>query len=109
MNTFWRTSFLIVLGIINFVLFYRMLWGSGGILAYNELYKDYNLLEREIAAVDTQNLQLSRDIRLLKSDEAYIEKMIRQRLHYVRKNEILYLFTDKEIKPRQGEKNAGKN
>ncbi len=109
MITFWRTCFLTFLGIINIVLFYRMVWGGNGVLAFNELRKDYNALEMQIKVVDAQNLQLSRDIRLLKSDNAYVEKMVRQRLHYVRKNEILYLFTEKEQKPKQGVRNAGKN
>ncbi len=109
MTTFWRTCLLTLLGILNIVLFYRMVWGGGGVLAYNELRKDYRALEMEIAAVDAENLHLSRDIRLLKSDDAYVEKMIRQRLHYVRKNEVLYLFTDNESKPKQGGKNAGEN
>ena len=37
---------------------------------------------------------LSREIRLLQTDDSYVEKMIRQRLNYVRKNEILYLFDE---------------
>ena len=37
---------------------------------------------------------MSRDIRLLQTDERYVEKMIRQRLHYVHENEVLYLFGD---------------
>ncbi len=109
MATFWRTCILVLLGIVNIALFYRMIWGGSGVLAFNELRKDYRSLELEVAAVDAQNLQLSRDIRLLKSNDAYVEKMVRQRLHYVRENEILYLFTDKDDKPTQGEKNAGKN
>ena len=40
----------------------------------------------------TRNLSLSREIRLLQTDQKYVEKMIRQRLHYLRDNEILYLF-----------------
>ena len=40
----------------------------------------------------TERAALSREIRLLKTDPAYVEKVIRQRLNYVRKNEILYLF-----------------
>ena len=44
------------------------------------------------AALDEKRAALSREIRLLKTDPAYVEKVIRQRLNYVRKNEILYLF-----------------
>ena len=49
-------------------------------------------LQNEIASLDAQNLSLSKEIRLLQSDNKYVEKVIRQRLHYVRDNEILYIF-----------------
>ncbi len=97
MTTFWRTCILVFLIIVNVVLFYRMIWGGSGVLAFNELRKEFRALESEIAQVDAQNLQLSKEIRLLKSDDAYVEKMIRQRLHYVRNNEILYLFTEENL------------
>ncbi len=97
MITFWRTCILVFLIIVNVVLFYRMIWGSSGVLAFNELRKEYKFLEAECAQVDAQNLQLSKEIRLLKSDDTYLEKMIRQRLHYVRENEILYLFTEETL------------
>ncbi len=104
MTTFWRTTILVLLAVVNVVLFYRMIWGSGGIIVFNDLSKKYRELEAELALVDTQNLQLSKEIRLLKSDDAYIEKMIRQRLHYVRKNEILYLFTEDELSKERPQK-----
>ena len=49
-------------------------------------------LSQELAALNEQRASLSREIRLLKTDPDYVEKVIRQRLNYVRKNEILYLF-----------------
>ncbi len=105
---FWRTCILVALGLINVILFYRMIWGDSGILAFNKLRNQYQGLVQELATLDKENIDLSNEIRLLKSDEDYIEKMIRQRLHYVRDNEILYLFTD--TPPITGEEsNEGKN
>ena len=54
----------------------------------------YAELLKERDAFDAVNAGLSREIRLLQSDEKYVEKMIRQRLNFVRSNEILYLFTE---------------
>ncbi len=105
---FWRTFILIALGVINVILFYRMIWGDSGILAFNKLRTQYQGLVQELASIDHKNISLSNEIRLLKSDNNYIEKMIRQRLHYVRENEILYLFTD--TPPITGEESdEGKN
>ncbi len=107
---FWRTFILIALGLINIILFYRMIWGDSGVLAFNKLRMQYKGLVQELANLDEENDDLSNEIRLLKSDDAYVEKMIRQRLHYVRQNEILYLFTDKPVGQKNGEdSNEGKN
>ncbi len=107
---FWRTCILVALGIINVILLYRMVWGDNGVLAFNKLRNQYSSLVQELATIDEENINLSNEIRLLKSDEAYIEKMIRQRLHYVRDNEILYLFTETPPSSKSGEvKNEGKN
>ena len=54
----------------------------------------YAELLKERDGFDVVNAGLSREIRLLQSDEKYVEKMIRQRLNFVRSNEILYLFTE---------------
>ncbi len=103
MVMFWRTCILVFLGILNVVLFYRMIWGDGGVLAFNALRQEHTQMQQELAAVEAQNIQLSKEIRLLKTDDAYVEKMIRQRLHYVRENEILYLFTNDADRSKQGE------
>lgn len=101
---FWRTFILVVLGLLNMVLFVRMVWGPTGLIEYRELKQQYAELEKQIAGLDTENLALSREIRLLQSDSQYMEKVIRQRLHFVRDNEVLYLFgetakTGREQKP----------
>ena len=91
---FWRTFILVVLGLVNVVLFARMVWGPTGLIEYRELKHQYAELEKQIASLDAENLSLSREIRLLQADSQYMEKVIRQRLHYVRDNEVLYLFGD---------------
>ena len=90
--TFWRTVILVVLALINLVLFGRMVWGPTGLLEYHELKRQYADMERRIADLDAGNMAISREIRLLQADNQYVEKVIRQRLHYVRDNEVLYLF-----------------
>ena len=107
---FWRTFIILFLGIANVVLFYRMVWGTNGLMAFKDLKEQHSALETRIAELDKSNLHLSREIRLLQSDNAYVEKMIRQRLHYVRDNEVLYLFTDAQSPSRPGvSAHEGKN
>ena len=91
---FWKVFIITALGVLNIVLFYRMIWSPYGIMAYRELRQEHESLEKQVSELDQINLELSREIRLLRDDAGYVEKMIRQRLHYVKNNEVLYLFTD---------------
>lgn len=78
--------------LLNMVLLYTLIWGERGIIAYKELRLRCNALEERIRQAGADNLELSKEIRLLQSDEKYIEKTIRNRLNFVRDNEILYIF-----------------
>jgi len=91
---FWKVFLITVLGVLNVALFYRMVWSPYGLLVYHKLRQEHVQLETQIQELDKQNLALSHEIRLLRSDDSYVEKMIRRRLHYVKDNEVLYLFYD---------------
>ena len=39
---FWRSFILVILGLVNVVLFSRMVWGPTGLLEYRELKKQYS-------------------------------------------------------------------
>lgn len=106
---FWRVFILVALGLINVVLFSRMIWGPTGLMEYRELKRQYAALQEQVAGLDAENLALSREIRLLQSDNQYVEKMIRQRLHYVRDNEVLYLFGESAKTGQGAADNDGKN
>ena len=99
---FWKVFILTALGVLNLVLFYRMIWSPYGIMAYHELRQEHEYLEKQVYELDQTNLALSREIRLLRDDAGYVEKMIRQRLHYVKENEVLYLFTDAQSTSKAG-------
>lgn len=89
---FWRVLILVTLVMVDIALFGKMVWGPGGILEYRELKNQYAALQGQIADLDSQNRALSRDIRLLQSDDQYVEKMVREKLRYLRDNEIVYIF-----------------
>lgn len=91
----WRVVILVALGLVNLLLFIHMLWGSTGLMEYADLRRQLREAQEQVADLDRKNVELSNEIRWLQSDSQYLEKMIRQRLHYVRDNEILYLFSEK--------------
>lgn len=88
----WKLSLLILAVLLNIALASRIIWGSHSLYTWRVLKEKQSELSEELAALDEKRAALSREIRLLKTDPAYVEKVIRQRLNYVRKNEILYLF-----------------
>ena len=91
----WRVVILVALGLVNLVLFVHMLWGGTGLMEYADLRRQLREAQEQVAELDRKNVELSNEIRWLQSDSQYLEKMIRQRLHYVRDNEIIYLFSEK--------------
>ena len=99
---FWKVFLITALGVLNVVLFYRMVWSPHGLLVYHKLRQEHAQLEAQVQELDKHNLALSHEIRLLRSDDNYVEKMIRRRLHYVKDNEILYLFHDAQSPSKAG-------
>ena len=98
-----KMLFLVLLVLLNAALFSRLMWGAGSIHAWYALKEKQSEVSQELTALNEQRAALSREIRLLKTDPDYVEKVIRQRLNYVRKNEILYLF-DKNRQDSRAEK-----
>ena len=88
----WKALPLTLVLCINVALVARIVWGEQSLYSWRMLKGKESALAQELSELDAQRASLSREIRLLKSDPAYVEKVIRQRLNYVRKNEILYLF-----------------
>ncbi|MBQ7607373.1 MAG: septum formation initiator family protein [Desulfovibrionaceae bacterium] len=91
---FSRVFLSVILGIINFTVFFFMIWGQNGLLAFQDLKEQLASLKKAKVELDAQNLRLSHEIRLLKTDQAYQEKMIRQKLRYIRDNELVYIFDE---------------
>lgn len=105
----WRVTLIVLLGLMNIYLFSRVVWGPTGIMEYRNLKGQLLSLREDVGRLDAENRALSRDIRLLQSDGQYVEKLVRQRLHYMRDNEIVYIFTDTLNDRSEATPNDGKN
>lgn len=80
--------------LVNLVLLFRLVWSGQGVFAYTELKHRHEILSQELDKLDAESLDLSREIMRLKNDRAYQEKLIRDRMNFVKKDEILYIFPD---------------
>lgn len=88
-----RRILLGVLVFVNVVLLFRLIWSEHGVIAYMNMRKRSVKLENQLRDVDATSLELSKEIRRLKGDRAYQEMVIRERMNYVKENEVLYIFS----------------
>lgn len=90
-----RRILLGVLIAVNVVLLFRLIWSEHGIIAYMNMRNRSVKLEGQLRELDAKSLELSNEIRRLKTDRAYQELVIRERMNYVKENEVLYIFSGK--------------
>ena len=88
-----RRILLGVLVVVNVVLLFRLIWSEHGVIAYMNMRKRSAMLEDQLREVDGRSLDLSKEIRRLKNDRSYQEKVIREHMNYVKENEVLYIFS----------------
>jgi cell division protein FtsB len=82
---------LVLLLAVNILLAWAILGGERGIHAYRQQQQILKEVESRLSQVREDNIELSRKVRLLKTNKAYQEHMIRTRLHYVQNNEVIYI------------------
>ena len=83
-----------LLAALNLFLFCRLLWSDQGLFAYLDLKARHADIDYRVEELHKKSLELSQEIRLLKSDRPYIEKMIRQQMNFIKNDEILYVFPE---------------
>ena len=72
-------------------LFFHVVLGANGALAYGNKRSEYKTLEKDVDTLQEQNDQLRKHIEALKSDPAAIEREAREQLHYAKPGEIVYV------------------
>ncbi|MDO9082051.1 MAG: septum formation initiator family protein [Humidesulfovibrio sp.] len=104
-----RRILLALLILVNVVLLFRLVWTEQGLFSYMNMRKRSVKLQNQLIEVDARSLELSKDIRRLKSDRSYQESVIRERMNYVKENEVLYIFSGKVDAPEGAEGDEKKN
>jgi cell division protein FtsB len=72
-------------------LFFHVVLGANGALAYGNKRTEYKTLEKDVDQLQGQNEQLRKHIEALKDDPAAIEREAREQLHYAKPGEIVYV------------------
>ncbi len=105
----WNRILACALVTVNLVLCYSLFFSEHGLLMYMDTRERQDELQQRLTALDETSLSLSNEIRLLKEDRVYIEKTIREKLNYIRPNEVLYIFPGQDEADAGGARHAGKD
>lgn len=106
-HSLWKSLILALALLLNVTLIWCLVWGAQSFLVYSDLRQRHDELAQEVEQYNAVNAALSQEIRLLQTDANYVEKAIRQRLNFVRDNEVLYLFEEQDSQGATA--NDGKN
>jgi cell division protein FtsB len=71
------------------------IYGGSGVLRVRAMQQEIRQLEREVTTLRTQTEKLTATIDKLRNDPAYIEKLAREDLGYVREGETVLKFPTK--------------
>lgn len=83
---------LFALCLVNIFMVFKIFDEDSGVPAYKDLRLKIEGVRAAIDEIDTQNRQLSSEIRVLKRDEKYVQRLIKRELFYVADNEIMYIL-----------------
>lgn len=82
----------LVIAVMGVLLVGAIAVGANGMVKVWEMRRELETLEREIAQLRANTAELARTVERLRNDPAYIEKLAREDLGYVRKGETVLKF-----------------
>jgi cell division protein FtsB len=86
---------LIPVGVYFLITF---IFGEMGLVKYYRMKSQYQALTQQVAELKQDNSRLMREVRALKTDPAYIEKLARDKLGLARNGEVVYYYDDYDEK-----------
>ena len=85
--------FIIIFFVLDIYLLYKVTLGKRGIKDYITLKKVKADLAKNIEDLQRENIALSKEIDLIKRNREFQKKIIRKRLYFGEKGEILYIIS----------------
>ncbi|PKN41907.1 MAG: hypothetical protein CVU60_09120 [Deltaproteobacteria bacterium HGW-Deltaproteobacteria-18] len=84
--------FLFLLCIINIFLVFKIFDEDSGMPVYKDLKIKIESVQEKINDIDFRNRQISSEIRILKKNDQYVNRLIKRELFYVADNELMYIL-----------------
>jgi len=85
--------------LLNFLLFQSLFFSSQGIVGFRKQCAQVEELETKIGNLKEENQKLFRKIQAFKNSPRAQEKMVREELGWIRENELLIEFQQRESQP----------
>lgn len=87
-----KRFFFFILFVVNIFLLYKIFDERSGLPAYQELQGKIKAVQGKIDEMDVHNRQISSEIRVLKKDDRYVERLVKRELFYLSDNELMYIM-----------------
>jgi cell division protein FtsB len=84
--------FLFLLCIINIFIVFKIFDEDSGMPVYKDLKNKIESVQEKINDIDFRNRQISSEIRILKKNDQYVNRLIKRELFYVADNELMYIL-----------------
>jgi len=81
----------IAVAVVTVWLFAHVMLGANGMMVYRTKRVEVQSLQKEIDSLQAKNDRYNKQIENLKTDPKTIEKEARERLHYARPGEVVYV------------------
>jgi len=87
-----KQIFLFLLCVVNIFLVFKIFDDDSGLPVYKDLKIKIDGVQEKIDGVDLRNRQISSEIRILKKNDLYVNRLIKRELFYVADNELMYIL-----------------
>jgi cell division protein FtsB len=87
-----KQIFLFILCVVNIFLVFKIFDDDSGLPVYKDLIIKIDGVQEKIDDVDLRNRQVSSEIRILKKNDRYVNRLIKRELFYVADNELMYIL-----------------
>jgi cell division protein FtsB len=94
--------------VLTLWLFVHVTFGANGMVVYRQKRAELLQLRKDNDQLQHENETYGQNINALKNDKSAIEKEAREKLHYVRPGEVVYVAPPPAVPPKPAEASARK-
>jgi cell division protein FtsB len=98
----------IAVAVLAVWIFVHVTFGANGMVVYRAKRGEYKALQKQIDQLQKENDEYTKQVEELKNDPKRIEKEAREKFHYARPGEVIYVPPDRPAPPPPANRSASK-